>query len=567
MRPLCLILTLIVACPSLAQDNDPKLAVFREAFLGPIYTLDPHLLLDPISLRPVSQIFEPLLQMQAPEGGTCKIVPRITALPEFSKDGLEAAIEVLDGIRFHDANCFPDGTGRQVMASDLRYTLLRAADPKRKSIFWEPYLKGRFVGLDAWRDKTEREGFADYDAPVEGIQAKGLKLKLKFTRVFPQLVALMTQPWVAPIPREADQRYGSSFGRNPVGAGPFAFSKFGPAGGVVLTKHPHYHRKGYPLLDEVRYVVVNPERDWRKNQQLVDQRILAGDLEAGDLLGLNLDTYLNSRGDLKTTLQKKGFNLVRGPASETCYLVMNFRHRFLAQLPVRQALCLALDRRKFVDLVEGPRGELTIDPVPGAIPGSSLLSVEPWEFKDRDVERAKRILKKAGYPDGRGIPELVLDVPGMEFSEATQGAIDLVKKNFSEIGIQVQVRGGTLNEFMERARSGEIGIGWLRWFADYPDAENFLTLFRSHPEDPMLHFNYGAYESKEYDALHEKMRVLYPSPARSHLIAQMMRVLRQDIPWIPLYHVRKARVVGPAVTNYRFNALDLGMAEVGIKNR
>jgi ABC-type transport system substrate-binding protein len=428
-------------------------------------------------------------------------------------------------------------------------------------------VSGRFEGLDAWRAQAERDGFADYDAPVSGIIAEKDRLILKVVQAFPQLPALLTQPWSAPLPKEAVRKYGTGFAEHPVGSGAYSLTSSDPVSGYTMRRHPGFEGTTKRSLTELRFEIIQGGRDGAERVALADQRFARGDLTVMDVFTQNRANYFTDRGILRTEWTRKGVTAHRSPALEISYLVFNFKHNFLKVPAVRQAIALAINRQRFVEMCEGPGTKPATGPLPSALPESELVRLKNWEFGTQDLERAKRLLVEAGFPDGKGIPELIVDLPGSGPMPGEEAAMNGLITELAKIGLKVQLRKGDFQAFMNRAHGGELQIAWLRWYADYPDAENFLTLFRSNPENPMALYNYGDYQSKEYDVLYDQMRVLYPGPKRSALIEKMLQVLAKDIPWVPLYDVQRVRLLDGRVKKYSYNLLNLSLKDVEVTEK
>jgi ABC-type transport system substrate-binding protein len=562
-RLVTLLSLVVLATPAASQSP----STYREAIYGNPATFDPHLALDTFHLQFFAQIYEPPLEMKMSEAGFCDIAPGLCALPQISEDGKSLTLVMQRSSRFHDDPCFPGGRGRPVTMADVRYSFLRHADPKSTSIFWPGYLMGRIEGLDAWREQCERQGVSDYDASVAGLVVSGNRLVIGLTAPYPQLPALLTQPWAAPLPAEAVNRYGTGFGEKPIGSGPFFLEKFDTGLGVTMKRHSGGDGAVKDGVENLRFEIVGAGLDAAERAALADQRFARGELSVIDVYSFNRSVYFTERGVLRTDWVRKGVTVHRSPALEMSYLVFNFRHNFLKIPAVRQAIALGMDRQKFVNLCEGPGTVLATGPLPSGLPESELTRLKPWEFGKQDLVRAKKLLKDAGFPDGAGIPEIILDLPGNGPMPGERAAADAFVAEMAKLGIKVVVRVTDFDAFMTRARGGELQIAWLRWYADYPDAENFLTLFRSSPEDPLALYNYGDYRSEAYDLLHTEMKSLYPGARRSAIIEKMLAVLAQDLPWIPLYGVQRTRLLDRKLKNYQYNVLNLTLRDVQVSKK
>ncbi|MAG58226.1 MAG: hypothetical protein CMJ83_18220 [Planctomycetes bacterium] len=550
MRFVLVLALLIVALP--AQK------VFHTYTQWAPTTLDPQLVNHAAYLRYHAQLFESPLEMGFGERGHCDIRPGICFKPIISEDGLTITLRVQQGIRFHPDACFKDGKGRQVTAADLRYMFMRHADPSHPSVYWESFLAGRITGLDAWRRRAQDHGVADYDAKLAGLIAEKDVFRLRLTAPYPTLISLLTQPWASIVPSEAVRRYGTGFGTaHPIGTGPFRFKSKDALGTVVLVKNTDYRMQGWPHIDEVRFEVVD-DLDKRTT------RFLNGDLHVLDVWANNADRLLNRFGLIQTALRRKGIRYTYSPPLEVSYFYFNLKNKILAKKGVREAFAYAIDRRALAKIVDGPGYQLANSPLPRVFPESAPVDAKPYLYDKRSPGRARKCLKDAGFPEGKGLPEFVFDCPG-ELAEKDRRAMALVKANLAEIGIKVQLREEKdFNAYMKRVGEGDVQIGWTRWYADYPDAENFLILFRSH-ESPTGTFNYGMYKNPEYDQLYDKMSKLYPGPERTEIITKMVDLIRHDVPWVFLYYPRHGMLVQKGVFGFRNNVLNYSLRDVQLR--
>lgn len=536
----------------------PAQQILRVPTGGPPLSLDPHLYMDLGHVRFFAQIFEAPLELGLDKKGRVKLLPAVTSLPEVSKDGLTITLTMQPGIRFADDACFKGGKGRRVTAKDVVYSLRRHADPSIRSAYWQSFLQGRFKGLDAWRKAAEDHGVADHDAVVPGLRAEKNKVILELTAPYPQLISLLSQPWASIVAPEAIARYGSGFGENPVGTGPFRFAGKDPLGTVRLRKNPNYRMKDRPLLDEVRFEVV-------KETEKTIARFFGGDLHILDLWSETESHIVGPRGKLKSKLRRQGIELAVGAPLQVVYLAISFKHKFLKIKKVRQAITLALDRRRVLRQVLSGRGMMADSPVPPAFPEAAVIARRPYQFKKRDIARAKELLAEAGFPGGKGLPEFILDALEVAKSPSTRRAAEGMIRDLAKVGIRVQLRSTDYNTFRARAARGNMQLAWLSWYADYPDVENFLGLFRSTPEGNAFSYNYGFYKNEEFDKLYDKFAKMYPGPRRTMIVEQLVDIVREDCPWIFLGWQRNAQAIQKGVSGYRYNVLNHSLRDVSLE--
>jgi ABC-type transport system substrate-binding protein len=274
---------------------------------------------------------------------------------------------------------------------------------------------------------------------------------------------------------------------------------------------------------------------------------------------------MDRNGRLRLSLRNQGIHFVEGPPLEVGYLVFNFRNMLLAKLPIRQAITLAIDRKKVNRLLFGDRGLIANSPIPPAFVEAAAVDDRPFLYSVPDLTGAKRILAEAGYPEGKGLPEFILDAPGAFAGTRDKGAAESMVQDLAQVGIKVQIRTDSMTKFYERCKTGDLQIAWVSWYADYADVENFLIMFRSDPEDPLKKYNYGFYQNEEFDRLYDQILVKYPGPDRTGLVVKAVEILRKDLPWVFLCHIKRGFLMHKAVQGFRYNVLNQSLRDARLE--
>jgi oligopeptide transport system substrate-binding protein len=126
---------------------------------------------------------------------------------------------------------------------------------------------------------------------------------------------------------------------------------------------------------------------------------------------------------------------------------------------------------------------------------------------------------------------LYLDTVGR--GPGDKARLDWWRKQLAKLSIQLEVRETDWNRFQEKLRKGSEQIFILGWNADYPDPENFMFLLDGAQARASGHGENAAnYENPEFDALYERMKNMPNSPERQQIIDRMVRIAREDAPWI-----------------------------------
>jgi peptide/nickel transport system substrate-binding protein len=509
----------------------------------------------PFHAQFVTQVFEAPLETKVDAQGLMTVVPALCDVPTLSPDGLKLSLKVRPGGKFQDDPCFEGGKGREVTAKDVVYSLLRHA--AEESASYRPFLENRFKGVEDWK-ASARKSKPDWENPPAGLRAEGDTVVFELLAPYPQLRALLTQPWASVVPPEAVTRYGSGFGEHPVGTGPFRFADADPAR-VRLVRNPTYRIAGLPKVDELRLEIV-------ADTAAQTTRYLAGDLDLLRIWTPNEKQIVDRTFQLLPALKNRGHTLADGVPLSVSYLAINMASPVLGKLEMREALTLALDRDKISREAQGERTLRADHPLPSSFPESAQIRLDPWPLGKRDLVQVKARLKAAGFDDPSKLSELILDVPMEQSDPRADRAAQLIVANLADAGIKARVRTEPFKKFLERTASGDFHFAWVSWFADYPDAENFLLLFRSaQAAGGEWGQNYGHYSDPKVDELYVKIGNRLPGPERTHDVTELLRKVRADCAWIPLSFTADLYVLNKGVEGYRANVLSYSLRDVGKK--
>jgi len=466
-------------------------------------------------------------------------------------------------------NDFPYTGTRELTADDYVYQIKRIADPHLNSPI-ASVMNRYILGLEdynkqltsAWHHESGLWlDLRKYDLPgVRVINKYQYEIILKGK--YQQFIYWLAMPFFAPIPWEADNFYNQPgmLARNitldwyPIGTGPYLLQENNPNRQMVLSKNPNFHPEYSStgkLLPHVDKVILSLEKEsiplWTKFLQgYYDQSGISSDtfdqaIRLGDSGSVSLTDEMVKKGmflntDIAPSIFYMGFNMlddVVGSNTES-------------QKKLRQAISIAVNMEEYIAIFLNGRAQVAQGPIPVGIFGyqSGQAGINPivYEWKNGSAQRrpladAKKLLKEAGYPDGRvnkTDEPLVLHMSLVAGNNTDEQALNTwLKEQFAKLGIDLQIESTQYNRFQDKMQKGDAQLFFWGWNADYPDPENFLFLLYS--KNSMAKYagqNTSNYNNPQYDAMFLKMRDMADTPERQTLINQMVDLLRKDAPWI-----------------------------------
>ncbi|MCX6282582.1 MAG: ABC transporter substrate-binding protein [Bacteroidetes bacterium] len=522
--------SLLVSCSG--PGGDARLRnVFRYNEAANITSVDPAYARDQAVIWPVNQVFNGLVQMD----DHLEILPCIADSWDIRTDGLEYRFHLRTDVYFHNDPAFHFLKERHVTADDFIYSFKRILNPATAS-------SGTWI-FDCVARSDSNPAFSSPDDSTLVIMLK---------KPFPPFLSMLASPYASVVPEEAVKKYGDGFGRHPVGTGPFMFKYWKEGVKLVLVKNPGYFETEglarLPFLDAVSI-------SFLADKQSAFLEFATGKLDF--LSGLDpayKDELLTKQGRLQPKYQKS-VEMLTQPYLNTEYLgflldqeTANGNPNPLCDKRVRQAINLAFDRYKMIKYLRNNIGSPGINGIiPKGLPSFDSARV----YYSFDIGRARKLLAEAGYPGGKGMPAVTL--------VSTPDYLDFCKhiqQQLSGLGMEMKIEISTPAAVKQMKAEARLSFFRASWIADYPDAENYLLMFRSQnfcPRGP----NYTHYSNPEYDRLYELAMLEVDDSIRYCLYRKMEELLMQESPVVVLYYDQVLRFVRKGINGLGSNPMNM----------
>lgn len=461
-------------------------------------SLDPALSTDVPTGRAVGYLFDGLTRF-TPDA---RVIPALATSWEVTPDGSVYTFHLRRGVTFTDGTPF---VARQVLTS-----WQRVLDPKvRGGRGWPLYpIKGAKEFADG--RVTSIAGMA---APNDSTVV--VTLKEPFA-IFPKLLAM-------PVASIAPDRIPANFGERPVGTGPWR---------LIEWKHDDY----LLFAPNRSYWGGAPKADSLKARIISEPSTAVAEFQSG-----NVDVLQVPQGEIREWQEdaERKKLLANTPSLELVYVAINTTRGPLRDVRVRQALNYAVDRRIIVRNLIAGSGDLASGVIPYSLPGADRTRVG-YSF---DTLRARALLREAGYPNGIDLELWTSTTPiYVRIAETLQGYLALS-------GIRVKLIQRESAAAREAARKGQADLFVKDWYADYPDAENFLY--------PLLHGtnkgvggNVSYYANPQFDSLVSTARREQDETKRVELYRQADEIAFRDAPMIFLYFYSELTAIQPWIRGF-----------------
>jgi oligopeptide transport system substrate-binding protein len=524
----------LAACSSGKKEEHKERVIFRYNELGAVSSLDPVAASSFENIWAVNQLFNGLVQMD----DSLKVRPCIARSWEISSDGLTYTFHLRKDVSFHTSIVFQPEKGRSVTAKDFEYSFERLFD-KRIS---------RAADLLEYFDRNTEEsplkkGFRATDDSTFCITIK---------KPFAAFLGILTMKFFSVVPREAVEHFKSDFGRNPVGTGPFCFRAWKEGQKLIMARNENYFEKeeghALPYLDGVSVSFIHDRESAWLNFLKGNVDMISG------FDAFNAKEVLTSNGELKN-IYKNRFMLQSQPFLKTDYLGFLldesnplFRNNPLRQKALRKAINYGIDRDKMIKYLRYNIGTPAVNGfVPHGLPNYDNAEVKGYTY---DPVKARQLMYLAGFPEGKGLPEIPLST--------TKQYLDLaehIRFQLTQIGIKISINVIDDGTFREGVANSKMAFFRKSWVGDFPDPLNFLALFYSRNFSPNGS-NYSHFSNRNFDILYEKALSEQNDSIRKACYYDMERIIIEEAPVVPLYHDRVVRLVQNNITGLNVNVIN-----------
>ena len=504
------------------QRDDEGLAIFKYNESAGILTLDPIFAKDLPHIWACNQLFNSLVAFD----DKMNLVPMVAKAWDISEDGLVYTFHLRNDVFFHADTCFK--TQRRVVAQDFVYSFNRVVDKQLSS-------PGMWIFSSVKHD-DDQYAFTALDDST---------FRIELSKPFPPFLGILSMTYASVVPKEAVDYYGDDFRSHPVGTGPFKFQYWKEGVKLVFRKNPDYFERDtagerLPYIDAVSVSF------------LIDKQVAFLEFVKGKfdfMSGIDArykDELLTYDGQLRQKYEDK-IELITEPYLNTeyfsFYIDPNDSLGAVRSKALRQAVSLCIDREKMLRYLRNGIGEPgTGGMIPAGLPGYS-----PTIGYGYDLKRAQRLVA-----DNHLQGHLLQLTTVADYADIGK----FVQSQVEQIGLQCKMEVIPPATLRSMRSNGSLQFFRASWVADYPDAENYLSLFTTSnfaPAGP----NYSHYSNSKYDKLYDKALMCNDLQERAKYYTEMDSLMMQEAPVVVLFYDEVLRFVNERVQGLGSNPTNL----------
>ena len=470
-------------------------------------TIDPALATDLVSVDVIEQLF---LGLTDYDDKTMAIIPELATSWEYSEDGLVWTFHLRKDVKWSD--------GKPVTAHDVEYAVKRTCNPATAS----DYAYVLYIIKGAKEVNTGKIKDLNYIG-VKAIDDYTIQFALNHPAGYFPCIAGM---WVTrPVPRGTIEKYGDKWTEpeNIVTNGPYLLTKWAHEDELILEKNPDYFDADNVQIEKIHCVMI------------VGESTAMAMYEDGKLDSVGVPLEDIDRVKANPVLSKE---LIIAPQLCTYYYGFNNTKPPFDNPLVRKAFSAAIDRKSLVkNVLKGgqiPATTFTRPPIFGSVSPEEGVGI------GYDPKAAKKYLADAGYPKGKGLPEITLMFNTSEAHSKIAWAIQQMWKKV--LGVEVNLTDQKFKVYLKILSEDAPQIFRLSCCADYPDANNWLyEVFHSTDGQNRIKWH-----NAEFDRVVEKAVREFDPAKRLELYKRAEQILCEEEAGIaPIYFCTIVNITKP----------------------
>jgi len=436
--------------------------------------------------------------------GSTEIEPSLATSWTVSADGTAYTFKLRSGVKFHTTDTFKPT--RDFNADDVIFTFGRMSNKNH------PFNK-------AYPAEFPFASDTGIDSNITAIlKTDPLTIVFQLKKPDADMLAKIALPFASVLSAEfADKLLtagqASLINQQPVGTGPFVLKRYQKDSQIRYAKFAQYWNAKNVLVDNLIFAITT-DASVRVQKLKAGECHIMSQPKPQDIAGMRTDPALKMDS-------APGFNVG--------YLSYNTEKTQTSKLEVRQALDMAINRKAIVDAVYQGQGQEASNPFPASLWSyNSSLKNAPF-----NPEKAKELLKKAGYPDGFEITLWAMPVQ-RPYNPSAKLMAEMIQADWAKIGVKAKITQYEWGEYLKRLKNGEHDTGLMGWTGDYASPDNFLGVLLTC--DAVGGSNYSRYCNKAFDALVLKARFSTNLKERTDLYMKAQVMFKHDLPWTTIAH-------------------------------
>ena len=365
----------------------------------------------------------------------------------------------------------------------------------------------------------------------------------------------LASPFTFIFPKEAYEKYGLDMRSKAVGTGPFMLQNVDDDISIILKKNDNYHNvdeygNKLPFLDAVDIRFLKDKKTELFEFKKGNFSMIYG-LPTEYIIEILEESGSNENGEYSQ------YELQRKPEMSTFFLSFLNSGEMFKNKNLRKAFSFAIDRAKILEYVLN--GEGFAPGFHGVTPPSfTNYPIDSIKGYSLNIDSAKYYLTKAGFPSGKGFPEIVLQLDGERNSNV---AIEVQKQLKENLNVNIKLEIIPHATLVENMLGGKTNFYFSGWIADFPSPENFLALFygKSIPASPSekSYPNFVRYKNPAFDKLYEEALIAKSNEEANKKFIKAERILMNDAPIIVLWYGEGYRLVQSYIKNFPNNPMQV----------